>query len=135
MTFMERVTLVLGVLAALGALAWRAWLAREKRRHEALVARRAIVDGTISANRGPGEDMYNAVISYTVDGASYRIVGSEGSYRPWPIGKTIRVAYDRDSPSDAVEAEFDGAWDLKLSRVLGFAGIVLAGAACMGILE
>lgn len=134
MIVLERILVVLGVLAALGAVAWRAWLAREKRRHEALVARRTIVEGAISANRA-GEGTYTAVISYTVNGASYQVAGSDESDEPWPIGKTIRVAYDRERPSDAVEVEFDDAWDRKLSIFVGFAGIVLAGAACMGILE
>ena len=79
--------------------------------------------------------MYNAVIAYTVNGTSYEIVGNDNSYIPWPIGKTIAIAYDPDCPGEAIEADFDDAWDQKLSMFVGLAGVALVAGAWTGILE
>ena len=134
MTLVGGLAVVLGTLMIAGGFAWHRWVTRRKARHRELVERRKIVEGIVAENRGDG-DGYSAVITYSVDGAEYRIAGEDDSYIPWPIGKAVAVAYDPARPSDAVEVEYDDSWDRRLALALCVGGVVVGGLAVLGFVD
>ena len=126
---------VVCVLETVGVIVWRRWLKGLKRKHEALVALRPTALGTITGNKEVGDDAFNPVISYTVKGTTYSIVHPDNSYIRYVTGVTMAVAYDPERPSDAVVAVFDDSWDQKLTKFLGWCGVLIIIGALTGVLE